>query len=157
MDAAPLFSDVLQSFQKFLVKHGLIDELTGERLVRFCWCSDGPFDVRDFVVKQCFISKVSYRRAALSPSHPFQPLSPKVKMPTWMQGDVVDVRTAVLDWLHAQEPVNHVAAARVRVLMYYKPFKRSSSTDMDWPQASHAQHFSPAQGSRTGRFRGQTA
>ena len=34
-----------------------------------------------------------------------------------MQGDVVDVRTAVLDWLHAQEPVNHVAGARVRVLM----------------------------------------
>jgi len=61
VDAAPLFPEVLQSFQKFLVKHGLIDELTGERLVRFCWCSDGPFDVRDFVVKQCFISKVSYR------------------------------------------------------------------------------------------------
>lgn len=30
----------------------------------------------------------------------------------------MDVRTAVLDWLHAQEPLNHVAAARrVRVLM----------------------------------------
>ena len=26
--------------------------------MRFCWCTDGPFDVRDFVVKQCFISNV---------------------------------------------------------------------------------------------------
>lgn len=45
-------------FQAFMIKHGLLDADTGERLVRFCWCSDGPFDVRDFVVKQCFISKV---------------------------------------------------------------------------------------------------
>lgn len=49
----------MENFQKFMVKHGLLDEENGERLVRFCWCSDGPFDVRDFVVKQCFISKVS--------------------------------------------------------------------------------------------------
>ncbi|GLB35330.1 putative exonuclease [Lyophyllum shimeji] len=84
VDSAPLFPAVLASFQKFMIKHGLIDGETGERLVRFCWCSDGPFDVRDFVVKQCFISKIP--------------------MPGWIQGDVLDVRTAVLDWLHSQEP-----------------------------------------------------
>jgi len=58
VDAAPPFPQVLKSVRAFLVKNGLIDNLTGKRLVRFCWCSDGPFDVRDFVVKQCFISKV---------------------------------------------------------------------------------------------------
>ena len=90
VDAAPLFPEVLQSFQKFLVKHGLIDELTGERLVRFCWCSDGPFDVRDFVVKQCFISKVSYRLGALFLAVPFQPClsrlkcRPGCKVTSWM-------------------------------------------------------------------------
>ena len=58
VDAAPPFPQVLESVRAFLVENGLIDNLTSKRLVRFCWCSDGPFDVRDFVVKQCFISKV---------------------------------------------------------------------------------------------------
>ncbi|KAG6920001.1 hypothetical protein DXG01_013350 [Tephrocybe rancida] len=92
VDAAPPFPAVLASFQKFMIKHGLIDGETGERLVRFCWCSDGPFDVRDFVVKQCFISKVP--------------------MPGWIQGDVLDVRTAVSDWLHAREPPKNFSVTK---------------------------------------------
>lgn len=59
MDAAHSFPVVLASCRDFMVEHGLIDGDTEERLVRFCWCSDGPFDIRDFVVKQCFISKVN--------------------------------------------------------------------------------------------------
>ncbi|KAF8061507.1 ribonuclease H-like domain-containing protein [Lyophyllum atratum] len=93
VDCAPLFPAVLASFQKFMIKHGLIDEGTGDRLIRFCWCSDGPFDIRDFVVKQCFISKVP--------------------MPGWIQGDVLDVRTSVLDWLHSREPPKNTPAAKV--------------------------------------------
>ena len=58
MDTAPTFPEVLQDFRKFLEEHGLLDE-SGHRLARFCFCSDGPYDIRDFVVKQCFISKVS--------------------------------------------------------------------------------------------------
>lgn len=58
VDSAPFFPEVLEQFYKFLIKHNLVDEETGERSARFCWCSDGPFDVRDFVVKQCFISRV---------------------------------------------------------------------------------------------------
>ncbi|KAG6889726.1 hypothetical protein C0995_015024 [Termitomyces sp. Mi166 len=57
VDTAPPFPVVLASLRDFMAEHGLIDGETGERLVRFCWCSDGPFDIRDFVVKQCFISK----------------------------------------------------------------------------------------------------
>lgn len=56
MDSAPQFPEVLTELQKFMIKHGLIGK-DGERLARFCWCSDGPYDIRDFVVKQCFISK----------------------------------------------------------------------------------------------------
>ncbi|KAG5639605.1 hypothetical protein H0H81_010807 [Sphagnurus paluster] len=99
VDAAPSFPAVLASFQNFMIKHGLIDAHTGERLVRFCWCSDGPFDVRDFVVKQCFISKVP--------------------MPSWIQGDVLDVRTSVADWLHSREPpiAKHSPPVRVRIHM----------------------------------------
>lgn len=59
VDNAPQFPQVAENFSHFLAKNGLIHPDTGERLVRFCWCTDGPFDVRDFVVKQCFISKVS--------------------------------------------------------------------------------------------------
>lgn len=80
VDDAPLFPDVLVDLEKFLAKHGLIDEESSEPLARFCWCSDGPFDVRDFVVKQCFISQV--------------------KMPQWIQYSVLDVRKAV--WLALQ-------------------------------------------------------
>ncbi|KAF8638499.1 hypothetical protein AX16_010482 [Volvariella volvacea WC 439] len=82
VDAAPTFPEVLASFQQFLIKHGLIDAKTGQRRVRFCWCSDGPFDIRDFVVKQCFISNIP--------------------MPDWLQGDVLDVRLAVTHWLNTQ-------------------------------------------------------
>jgi len=49
---------VLTQLEAFLVKHGLIEKGTGRWLKKFCWCSDGPFDIRDFVVKQCFISRV---------------------------------------------------------------------------------------------------
>lgn len=59
MNAAPVFTDVLKLVHEFLVNNGLIDSETGEHLVKFCWCTDGPFDIRDFIVKQCFISKVS--------------------------------------------------------------------------------------------------
>lgn len=92
VNAAPSFPEVLYSFRKFLVKNRLIDGVTGQRLVRFCWCSDGPFDLRDFVVKQCFISNV--------------------RMPDWMQGDILDVRTLVFDFLYAQDPVNYMVTAR---------------------------------------------
>ena len=56
VDDAPTFPEVLQDFRKWLEKHKLIDS-KGQRLTRFCFCSDGPYDIRDFVVKQCFISK----------------------------------------------------------------------------------------------------
>ncbi|KAJ2930098.1 hypothetical protein H1R20_g7017, partial [Candolleomyces eurysporus] len=81
VDSAPVFSEVLDQFKDFMIKHGMINEHE-ERLVRFSWCSDGPFDVRDFVVKQCHISKV--------------------RMPSWLQGDVLDIRTTVVNWATLQ-------------------------------------------------------
>ncbi|KZV70484.1 hypothetical protein PENSPDRAFT_631673 [Peniophora sp. CONT] len=78
VDDAPTFPRVLSQFSTFLAHHGLIRPKTGERLLRYCWCTDGPFDIRDFVVKQCFISNI--------------------RMPYWLQGDVMDVRQVVSDW-----------------------------------------------------------
>jgi len=82
VDDAPLFPEVVTSFSEFLAKHGLIDAQSGCRLTRFCWCSDGPYDIRDFVVKQCFISKIP--------------------MPDWLRGDVLDVRRSVSQWVSQQ-------------------------------------------------------
>ncbi|KAF8590520.1 hypothetical protein K439DRAFT_1403650 [Ramaria rubella] len=79
VDSAPVFSAVLDNFHAFLCRNGLICHRTGQRLKKFTWATDGPFDIRDFVVKQCFISKM--------------------KMPEWLQGDVVDVRKQVAAWL----------------------------------------------------------
>ncbi|KAI0685487.1 ribonuclease H-like domain-containing protein [Cytidiella melzeri] len=85
VDAAPPFANLVHtSFRDFLTRNGLIDAETGAALVRFCWCSDGPWDIRDFVVKQCFISKIS--------------------LPTWLQGDVLDVRRLVARWQEKNAP-----------------------------------------------------
>ena len=97
VDAAPPFSEVLEQFERFLVKNGLIDE-NGQRLLRFCWCSDGPFDVRDFIVKQCFISKVRCP-PLVSRRHFHSPQYSQVRMPTWLLGDVLDIRSTVLGWM----------------------------------------------------------
>ncbi|CAK5279572.1 unnamed protein product [Mycena citricolor] len=78
VDGAPVFASVLRSLRAFLVKHKLIEK-NGKRRMRFCWCSDGPYDIRDFVVKQCFISQVPF--------------------PDWMAGDVLDVRAQVASHL----------------------------------------------------------
>lgn len=75
VNSAPTFQKVLRMFASFLASHGLIDPKSGRSIQRFCWCSDGPFDIRDFVVKQCFISKIP--------------------MPLWLKGDVLDVRRVV--------------------------------------------------------------
>ncbi|PSR88914.1 hypothetical protein PHLCEN_2v5063 [Hermanssonia centrifuga] len=85
VDSAPLFHTLLHtSFHDFLARNGLIDAVTGARLVPFCWCTDGPWDVRDFVVKQCFISKI--------------------RLPPWLSGDVMDVRRVVTRWLEKNDP-----------------------------------------------------
>ncbi|KAH7930852.1 hypothetical protein BV22DRAFT_975033, partial [Leucogyrophana mollusca] len=89
VSVAPTFPKVLKQFARFLTHHGLIDPKNGRPLQRFCWCSDGPFDVRDFVVKQCFISKIP--------------------MPIWLKGDVLDVRKVVSLWsaTHAFQDSQH--------------------------------------------------
>ncbi|PPQ89115.1 hypothetical protein CVT25_006487 [Psilocybe cyanescens] len=98
VDVAPCFSEVLVKLEAFLVKNGLIEEGTGKRLKRFCWCSDGPWDIRDFFVKQCFISQV--------------------QMPEWIQGDILDVRSTVLQWMYSESasaskvPATHIHGSK---------------------------------------------
>ncbi|OCH95630.1 hypothetical protein OBBRIDRAFT_809778 [Obba rivulosa] len=75
VNSAPTFPQVMKTFEEFMIRNGLIDAETGRRLVRFCWCCDGPWDIRDFVVKQCFMSKM--------------------QMPAWIQGEMLNVRRVV--------------------------------------------------------------
>ncbi|EKM55686.1 uncharacterized protein PHACADRAFT_256486 [Phanerochaete carnosa HHB-10118-sp] len=85
VNAAPPFSTMVHSaFREFMVRNGLIDAYSGEPLVRFCWCSDGPWDLRDFVVKQCFISRMA--------------------VPTWLARDFIDVRRIVAQWQQRNDP-----------------------------------------------------
>lgn len=99
---APTFPQVLKLFARFLAQHGLIDPKNGRPLQRFCWCSDGPFDVRDFVVKQCFISKVSLDSGkwnGLTSNHQKYSIPCQIPMPPWLRGDILDVRRVVSAWL----------------------------------------------------------
>jgi len=83
VDTAPTFEEAILKFKEWLVQHQLIDPRTERKLQRFMWCTDGPFDIRDFVVKQCFISKL--------------------KVPFWLRTDVMDVRKVVTNWAFARE------------------------------------------------------
>ncbi|TEB36140.1 hypothetical protein FA13DRAFT_1623791 [Coprinellus micaceus] len=107
VDSAPLFPEVLTRLEKFLMNHGLINE-DGERLERFCWCSDGPYDVRDFIVKQCFISKST--------------------VPSWMQGDVLDVRSLVLRWTRLQSPYDRTRSKKQNAK---RPFANLTSRQLN--------------------------
>ncbi|KAI6039010.1 ribonuclease H-like domain-containing protein [Pisolithus marmoratus] len=99
VNLAPTFPKVLKTFAKFLARHGLIDLKNGRILQRFCWCSDGPFDIRDFVVKQCFISKIP--------------------MPLWLRGDVLDVRRLVSAW-GMSEQLTALAIHNLRHRRYFQ-------------------------------------
>ncbi|KZV90427.1 hypothetical protein EXIGLDRAFT_770844 [Exidia glandulosa HHB12029] len=79
VDGAPTFTPMLKQFTKFLRKHGLLDT-NNRKTGRWTWCTDGPYDIRDFVAKQCFISAIPH--------------------PPYLLGDILDVRTAVNDYLN---------------------------------------------------------
>ncbi|EJU05690.1 hypothetical protein DACRYDRAFT_75019 [Dacryopinax primogenitus] len=72
---APTFPEVLAQFREFLVLHGLLDPETDEQLVRYTFVTDGPWDLRDFLVKQCWLSDIP--------------------VPAWVGQEVVDVRQLV--------------------------------------------------------------
>jgi 3'-5' exoribonuclease 1 len=50
VDQAPTFPEVMLHFEEFLVKNGLYDPKTGSHLIKYTWCCDGPWDLRDFFV-----------------------------------------------------------------------------------------------------------
>ncbi|KAF7304714.1 Exonuclease domain-containing protein [Mycena kentingensis (nom. inval.)] len=74
VDNAPEFPAALRSVRAFLVEQGVIEK-TGKKRLKAVWCSDGPWDLRDMLVKQCFISKMP--------------------VPDWLSGDFVDIRKVV--------------------------------------------------------------
>ncbi|KAF8921519.1 ribonuclease H-like domain-containing protein [Mucidula mucida] len=58
VDEAPPFPFALSLVQDFLVKNGVIDHAGEDTSLKFCWCTDGPWDLRELLLKQCFISKI---------------------------------------------------------------------------------------------------
>ncbi|KIY65042.1 hypothetical protein CYLTODRAFT_424693 [Cylindrobasidium torrendii FP15055 ss-10] len=81
VDHAPQFTAVLSRVKDFLISHGLIDS-TGKVLTKYCWVTDGPWDFRDHLVKQCFMSKI--------------------EMPNYMRNNIVDSRKLVHGYLYSK-------------------------------------------------------
>lgn len=77
VDSAPTFPEVLSLCQQFLQRNGILNS-EGRPLERFVWCTDGPWDLRDFFTKQVFISKVN--------------------RPSWIPLNILDVRQAFGSW-----------------------------------------------------------
>ncbi|KAG8758004.1 hypothetical protein FRC14_001014 [Serendipita sp. 396] len=94
VDQAPTFPEVLSLCRNFMVKNELIDQ-RGNALQNYAWCTDGPWDLRDFLQKQAFISKI--------------------ERPSWLRlGRVVDVRSTFGNWYvekylgrYKRKPKNH--------------------------------------------------
>jgi len=53
IDASPSFPEMLNNFQEFLHRHQLFYENT------CAFITDGPWDIRDFIKKQCTISRIN--------------------------------------------------------------------------------------------------
>ncbi|BGP13783.1 hypothetical protein JCM10213_006385 [Rhodosporidiobolus nylandii] len=71
VDAAPTFPKLCEHFYRnFCVKHHLFTP--GNRTL---WATDGPWDLRDFVAKTCYLSRT--------------------ERPPWLAGDIIDLRIAV--------------------------------------------------------------
>ncbi|KAG8823232.1 hypothetical protein FRC17_009385 [Serendipita sp. 399] len=78
VDQAPTFPEVLSLCKGFLVKNGIIDQ-QGKALKNYAWCTDGPWDLRDFLQKQVFISQIG--------------------RPSWLRlHRIIDVRSAFGQW-----------------------------------------------------------
>ncbi|SCZ97123.1 BZ3500_MvSof-1268-A1-R1_Chr4-2g07005 [Microbotryum saponariae] len=71
VDSAPYYPQVLKRVEKqFITKHNLFT-----KEVKTVWVTDGPWDLRDFVAKQVFLSNV--------------------QRPSWLGGHVIDLRKLV--------------------------------------------------------------
>ncbi|KAI8074369.1 ribonuclease H-like domain-containing protein [Gongronella butleri] len=57
VDAAPDFIEVLDLFQEFMAKHSLFQDKSA------AFVTDGPYDIRDFITKQCTFSNLKHRPA----------------------------------------------------------------------------------------------
>ncbi|GAA5954254.1 hypothetical protein JCM21900_005223 [Sporobolomyces salmonicolor] len=88
VDAAPTFPTLLRRFYNdFALKHRLF---TPEN--NTVWATDGPWDLRDFIAKACYLSK-----------------TPR---PPWLAGEIIDVRiltSAFFASLKKGEPSPHSA------------------------------------------------
>ena len=106
---------MLPALRLWLCHHGLLCPRSGKRLQKFMWCTDGPFDLRDFLVKQCFISKVcdislGFISLDLDPTlflnlcfSIWLIFSSQTKLPEWLRYCIMDVRKVVTDLVIARE------------------------------------------------------
>lgn len=58
VESAPTFPDVILKLRKWMKGEGLIDE-DDQIVEECCWCTDGPWDLRDFIPKQLHITPLS--------------------------------------------------------------------------------------------------
>ena len=90
VDAAPTWSGAIDNFFQFLLTHDLVENTsTGKshlhnfRLRRgVAWINHGPADLRDFVIKQCWISGHSRSKDDGSP-------------PIFLRGPLIDIRKGI--------------------------------------------------------------
>ncbi|CDZ97166.1 Predicted exonuclease [Phaffia rhodozyma] len=86
VDAAPTFPEAIVNLETWMAKHGLVSNSTlknsesnDRKTESFLWITDGPFDIRDFIAKQCFISNIA--------------------IPEYFTGDVLDIKTFLSKYL----------------------------------------------------------
>jgi 3'-5' exoribonuclease 1 len=58
VDKAPKFPDALEEFRTWMAKHGLDGKGTGNAK-KFCYVTDGPWDIGKFLQMQCKKSRIA--------------------------------------------------------------------------------------------------
>ncbi|BGO89460.1 hypothetical protein NBRC10512v2_001418 [Rhodotorula toruloides] len=82
VDSAPTFSQLCRNFHRdFIIKHNLF---TSEN--KTVWVTDGPWDLRDFVAKTCYLSN-----------------TPR---PPWLAGEIIDLRLLVSSFFAGLKETN---------------------------------------------------
>ncbi|KAJ9119612.1 hypothetical protein QFC22_003321 [Naganishia vaughanmartiniae] len=103
IDSAPTFPEVIKLLEQWLEGHDLL--VGGKLRDKACWCTDGPWDLRDFLPKQLHIT----------------PLKPD-PYPAYLRGPVLNVKDAchyVLSdlWYTSELEKSAVQEARYRATL----------------------------------------
>ncbi|PWN50934.1 hypothetical protein IE53DRAFT_73557 [Violaceomyces palustris] len=110
IDSAPGWPSVVEKLYSFLNEHDLLEQETASSSCPMyntrlrsgvTWVTHGPYDLRDFVIKQSHISSIVDGEPGASTGKRYPFLANKLP-PFFLRGPLIDIRRATPDFLEAE-------------------------------------------------------